>query len=98
MPNYPLYHTISKNTHVETEKENFSTSFFYFAFFLKLVFGYQKPVFPLFLRHFKSDRTENFFGDTSTNLWGIFFLSISPINQIWEDSQNFLDPGMLEIF
>ena len=36
-------------------------------------FGCQKPVFPLFLGDFKSDRAENFFGDTSTNLWGIFF-------------------------
>ena len=29
-------YAISKNIHVETEKENFSTSFFYFAFFSKL--------------------------------------------------------------
>jgi len=28
----------------------------------------------------------------------IFILSISPINQIWQDSQNFWDPEMLEIF
>jgi len=49
MPNYPLYHKISKNTHVETEKENFSTSFFYFAFFSKLVFWVSKTSFcPFF--------------------------------------------------
>ncbi len=38
MLNYPLYHKISKNTDVSTEKENFPTSFFYFAFFSKLGF------------------------------------------------------------
>jgi hypothetical protein len=36
-------------------------------------FGWQKPVFPLFLGDLKSDWAENFFGDTSTNLGGILF-------------------------
>ena len=31
-------YAISKNIHVETAKEHFSTSFFYFALFLKIVF------------------------------------------------------------
>jgi hypothetical protein len=46
MSDYPLYHRISKNTHVETKKENFSTNFFYFAFFSKLVFWVSKTSFP----------------------------------------------------
>ena len=65
MPNYPLYHTISKNTHLETEKENF----FLFCIFLETSFlGIKKKFSPPFLRHFKSDRAENFFGETSSDL------------------------------
>ena len=48
MVNYPLYYAISKNIRVETEKEHFSTSFFYFAFFSKLVFRVSKTSFPPF--------------------------------------------------
>jgi hypothetical protein len=45
MANYPLYHKISNNTHVLTGKEKFPTSFFYFAFFSKLVFCVSKTSF-----------------------------------------------------
>ena len=48
MMNYPLYYAISKNIHIETEKEYFSTSVFYFAFFSKLVFWVSKTSFPPF--------------------------------------------------
>jgi hypothetical protein len=69
MANYPLHHKISNNTHVSTEKEKFPTSFFYFAFFSKLVFLCIKNQFyPHYLSHFKSDRAENFSGGTSTDL------------------------------
>jgi hypothetical protein len=43
-----MYRKISKNAHVETEKENFATSFFYFAFFSKPGFWASKTSFPPF--------------------------------------------------
>ena len=45
MQNYLKYHKTSKNTHVETEKEKFPTSFLYFAFFPKLLFRPPKTSF-----------------------------------------------------
>jgi hypothetical protein len=45
MQNYPQYNETIKNTHVETEKEKFPTSFFYFAFFSKLLFRPPKTSF-----------------------------------------------------
>jgi hypothetical protein len=45
MQNNPWYHKTSKDTHVETEKEKFPTSFFYFAFFSKLLFRPPKTSF-----------------------------------------------------
>ena len=45
MQNYPLWHKTSKNAHVQTKKENFSTTFSYFAFFLKPGFGVLKTSF-----------------------------------------------------
>jgi len=45
MQNYPYCHKTSKDTHVETEKEKFPTSFFYFAFFSKLLFRPPKTSF-----------------------------------------------------
>ena len=70
MVNYLLYYAISKNYSRRNGKRK--------IFLETRFFGYQKPVFPLFLCHFKSDRAENFFGEISS--WAfVFFGYLIPI-------------------
>ena len=45
---------------------------FFFHFSQNRFLGTKNQVFPLFLGDFKSDQAENFFGNTSTNSWGIY--------------------------
>jgi hypothetical protein len=91
VPNYPLHHTISKNTHVETEKEKFPTSFFYFAFFSKLLFRPPKTSFAPLISAILSPIRLKIFLVGLQLIWGgrFFCLAIPPSNEIWQASQNF---------
>ena len=65
-------------------KKKFFYKFFLFCIFLETSFlGIKNQFSPFFLRHFKSDPAEIFFGEASSDLgWVFFFFFMPSTNQV----------------